>query len=134
MRIVKHSTDEGRRDSKWQRSEHPERLFGKSVPQRIDTEDPHICRAAAFHFSSESTCEERVRLDGDELIDQTRQRKGAAAQASPDLDDQVTRLELGRSDQCLCEVRPEEVLSETTSLLVSWRPPDRGHGPSPRCP
>ena len=94
----------------------------------------HIGRTVALRRLTKLTGQNSIRLNGDDLIDLARQRKGATTQSRPNLDDKVTGLERGRSNECLCDLRFEKVLSETTPSLVSWRPPDRGHGPSLRYP
>ena len=132
--IIEQSAQERGREPKRERPESPEGPAGEPVSECIDLEHPDVGGAAAIHRSTELTGQEWVRLEGDDLVDLARQSKGATAQARPDLDDQVTRLERGLRDQCLGDLRLEEVLSETASSLVSWRPLDRGHGPSPRYP
>ena len=132
--IIEQAAQERRREPKRERPESPEGPAGKPVSECIDLEHPDVGGTAAIHCSTELTGQECVRLEGDDLVDLARQSNGATAQARPDLDDQVTRLERGLRDQCLGDLRLEEVLSETASSLVSWRPLDRGHGPSPRYP
>ena len=97
-------------------------------------EHSNVGRSAAPYCLTKLTSQKWIRLNGDDVIDLGRQRKCAAAQARADLDDQVTSLERGSVNEYFCDLRLEEVLSETTPSLVSWRPPDRGHGPSLRYP
>jgi hypothetical protein len=52
------------------------------------------------------TGQDQIHLDGDDLLNPVREGKGAAAEASPDLDYEVTRLERGPSDEGLSDVRP----------------------------
>jgi len=132
--IVEQTAQERRREPERERPESPEGSAGEPVAECVDLEHPDVGGTAAIHCSTELTGQECVRLEGDDLVDLARQSKGARAQARPDLDDQVSGPERGLGDQCLGDLRLEEVLSETASSLVSWRPLDRGHGPSPRYP
>lgn len=60
------------------------------------------------------------------------EREGDRTKTGTNLHDQLTRPEVGVSDEAVSELGTEEVLTETATALVPGRPPVGGHDGSPR--
>lgn len=73
--------------------------------KRVQPKDRYVGNIAPLYLTPKLTGEDRVHLDGSDLLDPARKSKGAAAEASPDLDYKLIWLERGPSDKGLSDVR-----------------------------
>jgi hypothetical protein len=59
------------------------------------------------------------------------ERDSDRPESGADLDDQLTRPEVGLGNQAVSELRTEKILTETATALVPACPPVCGHDGSP---
>ena len=110
---------------------HPERSLRQRQRQEVRLRDPHPARGDPTGMIPEMAGPRRIRLDGDHVDSMACERKGDDATAGADLDDKLACMQIRFRYEAIREVGREEILAETTSPLVSERPPMGGHGRSP---
>ena len=71
----------------------------------VQPKNRNVVKIAPLYFTPKPTGEDRIHLDGYDLLNPVREGKGAAAEASPYVDHEVTWLERGPCDEGLSDVR-----------------------------
>ena len=83
-----------------------ERLLWQSEPRRVTLDDGHVRPAPA-----EAPRKQRVELDRDHVLRDTRELGGEATRSRAEIDDEVVAVDAGVADELRRERRAEEVLA-----------------------
>ena len=86
-------------------AEHPKGSVGKPVAARVKADHRHIGDLATVEGESKPRRESRIDLDSNDPLHPLGKRKGAATEASANLDDEVVAPERGCRNETFCDLR-----------------------------
>ena len=105
--------------------------MGNRHREKIALYDSHLVLRPTETVARSRSSTHRVDFDCDYINPSLSEGDSGRANTTTDLSDELARPKVGFGDEPLSKLGTEEILTETTSLLVSGCPPMGGHGRSP---